>query len=32
MNDFDEMLAEFQRRDIRFVLDVVNNHSSNQHE
>ncbi len=31
MADFDEMLAGFKDRDIRFVLDVVVNHSSDQH-
>lgn len=31
MQDFDEMLAGFKQRDIKFVLDVVVNHSSNQH-
>jgi len=31
MADFDEMLAGMQERDIKFVLDVVVNHSSDQH-
>jgi oligo-1,6-glucosidase len=32
MADFEEMLAGMHERGIRFVLDVVVNHSSNQHE
>ena len=32
MQDFQEMLDGFHKRDIRFVLDVVVNHSSNQHK
>ena len=32
MEDFEEMLDGFQKRGIKFVLDVVVNHSSNQHE
>lgn len=32
MEDFEEMLAGMKKRGIRFVLDVVVNHSSNQHE
>ena len=32
MEDFEEMLAGLQERGIKFVLDVVVNHSSNQHE
>ena len=32
MEDFDEMLAGLKSRGIKFVLDVVVNHSSNQHE
>jgi oligo-1,6-glucosidase len=32
MADFDEMLAGMQQRGIKFVLDVVVNHSSDQHE
>ena len=32
MEDFDEMLKGFHDRGIKFVLDVVVNHSSNQHE
>ena len=32
MEDFDQMLAGMKKRGIRFVLDVVVNHSSNQHE
>ncbi len=32
MKDFEEMLAGLQERGIKFVLDVVVNHSSNQHE
>ncbi len=32
MEDFDELLNGLHERDIRFVLDVVVNHSSNQHE
>lgn len=32
MEDFEEMLAGMKKREIRFVLDVVVNHSSNQHE
>lgn len=31
MQDFDNMLAGFKQRNIKFVLDVVVNHSSNQH-
>lgn len=31
MADFEEMLAGMQERDIKFVLDVVVNHSSDQH-
>ncbi len=31
MADFEEMLTGMQQRDIRFVLDVVVNHSSNEH-
>ena len=32
MEDFDEMLAGMHERGIKFVLDVVVNHSSNEHE
>ncbi len=32
MEDFEEMLEGFQKRGIKFVLDVVVNHSSNQHK
>lgn len=32
MEDFDEMLAGMKSRGIKFVLDVVVNHSSNEHE
>ena len=32
MEDFDEMLAGLHERGIKFVLDVVVNHSSNEHE
>lgn len=32
MEDFDRMLEGFHRRGIKFVLDVVVNHSSDQHE
>ncbi|MFL1012639.1 glycoside hydrolase family 13 protein [Flavisericum labens] len=32
MEDFDAMLAGMKERGIKFVLDVVVNHSSNQHE
>ncbi|WP_258105161.1 alpha-glucosidase [Marinoscillum sp. MHG1-6] len=32
MEDFDEMLAGMHERGIRFVMDVVVNHSSNKHE
>tara|TARA_R110002096_G_scaffold26642_7_gene82063 strand:- start:32125 stop:33858 length:1734 start_codon:yes stop_codon:yes gene_type:complete len=32
MKDFDDMLAGLKARGIKFVLDVVVNHSSNQHE
>ncbi len=32
MNDFDTLLQELHKRNIRFVLDVVVNHSSDQHE
>ncbi len=32
MEDFQDMLDGFHQRDIKFVLDVVVNHSSNQHE
>ncbi|WGK63937.1 glycoside hydrolase family 13 protein [Croceiramulus getboli] len=32
MEDFQEMLDGFHERDIKFVLDVVVNHSSDQHE
>ena len=32
MEDFDELLAGLHERDIKFVLDVVVNHSSDQHE
>jgi oligo-1,6-glucosidase len=32
MEDFDELLAGLHQRDIKFVLDVVVNHSSDQHE
>lgn len=32
MEDFQAMLDGFHERDIKFVLDVVVNHSSNQHE
>ena len=32
LQDFKEMLDQFHQRGIRFVLDVVVNHSSNQHE
>lgn len=32
MKDFDAMLAGMQQRGIKFVLDVVVNHSSNEHE
>ena len=32
IEDFKEMLDGFHERDIKFVLDVVVNHSSNQHE
>lgn len=32
MNDFDEMLAGMHDRGIKFILDVVVNHSSDQHE
>ncbi|MGB5204120.1 MAG: alpha-glucosidase [Eudoraea sp.] len=32
MEDFEEMLKGFQDREIKFVLDVVVNHSSDQHE
>lgn len=32
MDDFQEMLDGFHERDIKFVLDVVVNHSSDQHE
>lgn len=32
MADFEEMLAGFHERGIKFVLDVVVNHSSNEHE
>ena len=31
MNDFKEMLDGFHERDIKFILDVVVNHSSNEH-
>lgn len=32
MADFEKMLVEMKKRGIRFVLDVVVNHSSNQHQ
>ncbi len=32
MEDFQKMLDGFHKRDIKFVLDVVVNHSSNEHE
>ena len=32
MEDFQKMLEGFHKRNIKFVLDVVVNHSSNQHE
>ncbi len=32
MEDFDALLEGLHERDIRFILDVVVNHSSNQHE
>jgi len=32
MDDFDEMLEGMHRRNIRFVMDVVVNHSSDEHE
>ncbi len=32
MEDFDQMLAGMHERDIKFILDVVVNHSSDQHE
>ncbi len=32
MDDFQEMLDGLHKRDIKFVLDVVVNHSSNEHE
>ena len=32
MEDFEEMLEGMHKREIKFVLDVVVNHSSNQHE
>lgn len=32
MEDFDELLAGLHERGIKFILDVVVNHSSNQHE
>lgn len=32
MEDFDELLQGLHQRDIKFVLDVVVNHSSDQHE
>lgn len=32
MEDFEEMLAGMKKRGIKFVLDVVVNHSSNQHK
>lgn len=32
MADFDELLAGMHERDIKFVMDVVVNHSSDEHE
>ncbi|MEM6718710.1 MAG: alpha-glucosidase [Bacteroidota bacterium] len=32
MEDFEEMLAGMKKRGIKFILDVVVNHSSNEHE
>ncbi len=32
MEDFDELLAGLHQRDIKFVMDVVVNHSSDEHE
>lgn len=32
MNDFDELLAEIHKRGMRFVLDLVINHTSDEHE
>lgn len=32
MKDFEDMLAGMKKRGIKFILDVVVNHSSNQHE
>ncbi|MEO0897187.1 MAG: alpha-glucosidase [Bacteroidota bacterium] len=31
MDDFDEMLAEMKKRDIRLIMDLVVNHSSDEH-
>jgi oligo-1,6-glucosidase len=31
MDDFDEMLAEMKKRDMRLILDLVVNHSSDEH-
>ena len=32
MDDFDELLAEMHRRDLKLVMDLVVNHSSDEHE